>query len=39
MEGALVLSRAQQSTQPLDTVQRFFTTSLLQAATNKAASA
>jgi TetR/AcrR family transcriptional repressor of lmrAB and yxaGH operons len=39
MEGALVLSRAQQSTEPLDTVQRFFTTSLSQAATNEAASA
>jgi AcrR family transcriptional regulator len=33
MEGALVLSRAQQSTQPLETVQRFFTTSLEQSAT------
>ena len=32
LEGALVLSRASQSTQPLDTVQRFFTTSLAQAA-------
>jgi TetR/AcrR family transcriptional repressor of lmrAB and yxaGH operons len=28
LEGALILSRANQSTQPLDTVQRFFTTSL-----------
>ena len=28
MEGALVMSRAQQDTQPLETVQRFFTTSL-----------
>jgi TetR/AcrR family transcriptional regulator, lmrAB and yxaGH operons repressor len=33
MEGALVLSRAQQSTQPLDKVQRFFTASLSQAPT------
>ncbi len=32
LEGALILSRASQSTQPLDTVQRFFTTSLTQAA-------
>jgi TetR/AcrR family transcriptional regulator, lmrAB and yxaGH operons repressor len=32
LEGALVLSRANQSTEPLDTVQRFFTTSLMQAA-------
>jgi TetR/AcrR family transcriptional repressor of lmrAB and yxaGH operons len=32
LEGALILSRADQSTQPLDTVQRFFTTSLTQAA-------
>jgi TetR/AcrR family transcriptional repressor of lmrAB and yxaGH operons len=31
LEGALILSRANQSTQPLDTVQRFFTTSLTQA--------
>ena len=30
LEGALILSRAQQSTQPLDTVQRYFTTSLTQ---------
>ena len=30
LEGALILSRANQSTQPLDTVQRFFTTSLTQ---------
>jgi len=28
LEGALILSRANQSTQPLDTVQRFFTRSL-----------
>ena len=34
LEGALILSRASQSTQPLDTVQRFFTTSLTQAAAN-----
>jgi AcrR family transcriptional regulator len=32
LEGALILSRANRSTQPLDTVQRFFTTSLTQAA-------
>src|SRR5882757_5601324 len=32
LEGALILSRANQSTQPLDTTQRFFTTSLAQAA-------
>jgi AcrR family transcriptional regulator len=32
LEGALILSRANQSTQPLDTVQRFFTRSLTQAA-------
>jgi AcrR family transcriptional regulator len=38
MEGALVLSRAQQSAQPIDKVQRFFTTSLSQATTNKTAS-
>jgi TetR/AcrR family transcriptional repressor of lmrAB and yxaGH operons len=37
LEGALILSRANQSTQPLDTVQRFFTTSLTQAAANAAA--
>jgi TetR/AcrR family transcriptional regulator, lmrAB and yxaGH operons repressor len=34
LEGALILSRANQSTQPLDTVQRFFTASLTQAAAN-----
>jgi transcriptional regulator LmrA/YxaF-like protein len=28
LEGALILSRAGQSTEPLDTVQHFFTTSL-----------
>ena len=39
LEGALILSRANQSTQPLDTVQRFFTTSLTQAAANPATSA
>ena len=39
LEGALILSRASQSTQPLDTVQRFFTTSLTQAAPNPAAPA
>lgn len=32
LEGALILSRASQTTQPLDTVQRFFTTSLTQPA-------
>ena len=32
LEGALILSRANQCTQPLDTVQRFFTTSLTDAA-------
>src|SRR6476619_3308108 len=32
LEGALILSRANQSTQPLDTIQRFFTSSLTQAA-------
>ena len=32
LEGALILSRANQSTQPLDPVQRFFTKSLTQAA-------
>ena len=37
LEGALILSRANQSTQPLDTVQRFFTTSLTQAAAHPAA--
>ena len=31
LEGALILSRANQSTQPLDTVQRFFSASLRQA--------
>ena len=39
LEGALILSRANQSTQPLDTVQRFITTSLTQAAGNPAARA
>jgi transcriptional regulator LmrA/YxaF-like protein len=39
LEGALILSRAHQSTQPLDTVQRFFTTSLTQAAPDRAATA
>ena len=39
LEGALILSRANQSTAPLDTVQRFFTTSLTQFATNPGASA
>jgi TetR/AcrR family transcriptional repressor of lmrAB and yxaGH operons len=32
LEGALILSRANQSTQPLDTMQRFLTSSLTQAA-------
>jgi AcrR family transcriptional regulator len=32
LEGALIMSRANQSTQPLDTVQRFFTTALTQVA-------
>src|SRR6266567_996632 len=32
LEGALILSRANQSTQPLDTVQRFFTRWQTQAA-------
>jgi hypothetical protein len=36
LEGALILSRANQSTQPLDTVQRFFTTSLTPAAASPA---
>ena len=36
LEGALILSRANQSTQPLDTVQRFFTTSLTQSAAKPA---
>jgi len=38
LEGALILSRANQSTQPLDKVQRFFTTWLAQAAAGPAAS-
>jgi TetR/AcrR family transcriptional regulator, lmrAB and yxaGH operons repressor len=37
LEGALILSRADQTTQPLDTVQRFFTTLLTQASANPAA--
>jgi hypothetical protein len=37
LEGALILSRAKQSTQPLDTVQRFFTTWLKQATATPAA--
>jgi len=32
LEGALIVSRANRSTQPLDTMQRFFTSSLTQAA-------
>jgi TetR/AcrR family transcriptional repressor of lmrAB and yxaGH operons len=39
LEGALILSRANQSTEPLDTVQRFFTASLTQASANPAAPA
>jgi hypothetical protein len=39
LEGALILSRASQSTQPLDTVQRFFAASLTQAAGNPSAPA
>ena len=39
LEGALILSRASQSLQPLDTVQRFFTTSLTRPAANPAAPA
>ena len=39
LEGALVLSRANQSTEPLDTVQRFFTSVLTHAAANPAAPA
>jgi TetR/AcrR family transcriptional regulator, lmrAB and yxaGH operons repressor len=38
LEGALILSRANRSIQPLDTVQRFFAASLTQAAANPAAS-
>jgi hypothetical protein len=36
LEGALILSRANQSTAPLDAVQRFFTTLLTRAAANPA---
>jgi AcrR family transcriptional regulator len=36
LEGALILSRANRSTEPLEMVQRFFTTSLTQAAGNPA---
>ena len=39
LEGALILSRANRSTAPLDTVQRFFTTSLTQFAINPGARA
>ena len=35
LEGGLILSRASESTQPLDTVQRYFTTSLTEAAANR----
>jgi TetR/AcrR family transcriptional regulator, lmrAB and yxaGH operons repressor len=34
LEGAVILSQANQSTQPLDTVQRFFAVTLTQAADN-----
>jgi TetR/AcrR family transcriptional repressor of lmrAB and yxaGH operons len=34
LEGALILSRADQSTRPLETVQRFFSASLTHAAAN-----
>ena len=37
LEGALILGRATQSTEPLDTVQRFFTSSLSRAAGEPAA--
>jgi AcrR family transcriptional regulator len=36
LEGALILSRASKSIQPLDTVQRFFITSLTEGAANPA---
>jgi TetR/AcrR family transcriptional regulator, lmrAB and yxaGH operons repressor len=36
LEGALILSRANRSTEPLETVQRFFITSLTQAAAKPA---
>ena len=36
LEGALILSRANRSTQPLDQVQSFFTTSLTRTAVNPA---
>jgi TetR/AcrR family transcriptional regulator, lmrAB and yxaGH operons repressor len=39
LEGALILSRANRSTQPLDTVQRFFAASLTQAVANPPAPA
>jgi len=39
LEGALILSRANQSTQPLDTMQRFVTRSLMQAAAKPASGA
>jgi TetR/AcrR family transcriptional regulator, lmrAB and yxaGH operons repressor len=39
LEGALILSRANRSPEPLDTVQRFFTTSLTQAAATHGAPA
>jgi AcrR family transcriptional regulator len=39
LEGALILSRADQSTRPLETVERFFIASLAQAAANPAAPA
>lgn len=37
LEGALIVSRASQSTEPLDTVQRFFTTSLTQSSVRNGA--
>jgi AcrR family transcriptional regulator len=39
LEGALILSRANQSTEPLDTVQRFFTTWLTEVGANPSAPA
>jgi len=39
LEGALILSRADRSTRPLDTVQRFFTASLTQTAATRGAPA
>ena len=39
LEGALILSRANETTKPLDTVQRFFTTSLTRSAADSPAPA